>query len=382
MPHSSDPRASAHIETQGESFTVGVEEEYQIIDPETRALVPRGQQVLAEARGALGQTVQPELKRAQIEIATDVCRSLADVREMVTRSRREVIGAAQSIGCTIAAAATHPFADWAEQPFTQKPRYREIEDTYQQLAREQLICGCHIHVGLTNRDAPIHVLNRMRRWLAPLLALSANSPFWRGHHTGYASYRTELWSRWPAAGPPHHFDSSQDYRNLVQTLIDTGSVEDASKIYWDIRLPEHIDTIEIRVPDVCLTVDEAVMIAGLTRALVRTSFERVLRHDPYPIVRPELLRAAHWRAARHGLGDTLIDVEAGRAVPAAELIETLLAHVRPALEDFGDWDEVAGLMRETLARGTGADRQRRAYERARNLDDVVDFLVDETARGL
>ena len=147
-------------------------------------------------------------------------------------------------------------------------------------------------------------------------------------------------------------------------------------------MPEHIDTIEIRVPDVCLTVDEAVMIAGLTRALVRTSFERVLRHDPYPVVRPELLRAAHWRAARYGLSDTLIDVEAKRAVPAADLVETLLAHVRPALEGFGDWDEVATLTRKTLACGTGADRQRQAYARARNWVDVVDFVVDETARGL
>jgi carboxylate-amine ligase len=238
-----------------------------------------------------------------------------------------------------------------------------------------------VHVGLHDREAAIHVLNRARIWLAPLLALAANSPFWLGSDTGYASYRTQLWGRFPMAGQPALFASRAEYDALVRALVATDSIEDATKIYWDIRLPEHIDTVEMRVTDVCLTVDEAVMVAGLARALVRTCYERAQRDEPFPAARPELLHPAHWRAARYGLGADLIDVGAERAVPARELIDSLLAFVRPALEAAHDWDEVSALVHATLVRGNGAERQRAAYERAGRWEDVVDFIIAETAKG-
>jgi len=363
-------------------FTIGIEEEYQILHPQTRELHSRQDRVLPRAQRALGGEIQPELYQAQIEMATPVCRTLADVRAGIVRERRGVIAAAEREGFRIAAAGTHPFSRLDAQVITPKERYRRIAETYQHLARELVIFGCHVHVGLDDHEALVPVLNRLRVWLTPLLALSSNSPFWLGADTGYASYRSELWGRWPMAGPPGLFASRAEYDALMQALVATGSIDDATNIYWDARLPEKVKTVEVRVADVCMTVDEAVMIAGLTRALVRTCYAAAWRDEPFVPARSELLRTAHWRAARHGLEGDLIDVVGGRAFPAGELIDTFLAYVRPALEEQGDWDEVSSLVRDTVRRGTGAARQREAYRRAGRIEDIVDLVVAETARGV
>jgi glutamate---cysteine ligase / carboxylate-amine ligase len=260
-------------------------------------------------------------------------------------------------------------------------RYRGIVAVYQQLAWELVIFGCHVHVGLDDTEGAIQVLNRSRVWLAPLLALSANSPFWMGEDSGYDSFRTELWGRWPMAGQPHLFESREEHDTLVQALIDTGAIQDASRIYWDIRIPKHVPTVEFRVTDVCLTIDEAVMVAGLVRGIARTCCEAAQRNEPFPAARPELLRAAHWRAARYGLSGELIDVEACRSVPAEEVIESMLRFARPGMEASGDWEEVSALVVETLARGNGATRQREVFQRTGRLEDVVDFIVQETVCG-
>jgi glutamate---cysteine ligase / carboxylate-amine ligase len=303
------------------------------------------------------------------------------VRAELLRLRRAVMEAATEEGARIAAASTHPFSRWQEQSITPRERYRRIVEREQQLAEEQVVFGLHVHVGLEDREAAIQVMNRARVWLAPLLALSANSPFWLGADTGYASYRTQVWSRLPTAGPPALFASLVEHDALVKALVATGGAMEASQVYWDIRLPEKLETVEIRVADVCSKVDEAVMLAGLSRALVRTCHERAQRGETYSKARPELLRAAHWTASRHGLDAELVDVEAGRAVPARELIENLLTFARPALEEHGDWEEVAALANDTVDRGNGSRRQRRTYERAGRLEDVVDMLIEETAQG-
>jgi len=362
-------------------WTIGVEEEYQLINAETRELAPRSGRILPQARDVVGEEVQPELYLSQIEVATPVCHTLREVRAELVRLRRGVIEAAARDGNRVAAAGTHPFSHWDAQPLTPKDRYRGIAAEYQQIARELVIFGCHVHVGLHDPEARVEVMNRARVWLAPLLALTANSPFWLGSDTGYASFRTELWNRFPTAGPPLLFESRTDYEALVEALVATGSIEDATKIYWDVRLPERVGTVEFRVTDVCMTIDEAVMVAGLVRALVRTCHEQVLRGEPFVRARPELLRAAHWRAARYGLEAELIDVRSLRAVPAHELIEDLLSFVRPALETDAAWEEVSTLVRETMRRGTGAQRQRQEYQRTGRLEDVVDLIAAETARG-
>jgi carboxylate-amine ligase len=370
------------VSAKTEDYTLGVEEEYQIIDPETRELSRHGASVLRRARQTLGEEeVVPELHTSQIEALTPICRTLSEVRAELLRLRRAVIEAAAEEGYRIAAASTHPFSHWQEQPVTPRVRYRRIVEREQQLAEEQVVFGFHVHVGLENREAAVQVMNRLRVWLAPLLALSANSPFWLGEDTGYASYRTQVWGRLPTAGPPGFFSSLAEHDALVRVLVDTGGAKEPTQVYWDIRLPEKIETVEIRVADVCSRVDEAVMLAGLSRALVRTCCERAEREEQYPKARPELLRAAHWVASRYGLDAELVDVEDECAVPAREVIEKLLVFARPALEEHSDWEEVSALVHDTLEQGNGAGRQRRAYERAGRLEDVVDMLIEETTQG-
>ncbi len=369
------------MSTRAEGYTLGVEEEYQIVDVKTQGMSSRGDDVLRRAREVLGAGVGPELLVSQIEVMTPVCHTLAEVRSEILRLRRGVIEASAAEGSRIVAASTHPFSHWGEQEITPKERYRGIVDKFRQLAEEQLSFGFHVHVGLEDREAAVEVLNRLRPWLAPLLALSANSPFWLGEDSGYASYRTQVWGRFPTAGPPGPFASLAEHDALVEALVESGGVSDAAGIYWDARLPQKLETVEIRVADVCSKVDEAVMLAGLSRALARTCHERAEREEPYPNARPELVRAAHFVASRHGLDADLVDVEARQAVPARLMIEKLLAFTRAALEEFGDWEEVSSLVGETLAGGNGARRQRRAYERAGRLEEVVGILIKETAQG-
>ena len=365
-----------------EDYTLGVEEEYQVIDPETRALCPGAEDVLRRARRTLGENrVVPELRASQLEVLTPVCRSLSEVREELRRLRRGVIRAAQEEGVRIAAASTHPFSHWQDQPITAEGRYEKILERERRMAEEQVVFGFHVHVGLSDRETAVQTMNHARPWLAPLLALSANSPFWLGEDTGYASYRTQVWGWLPTAGPPGPFSSLAEHDALVEALVATGGAMEANQVYWDMRLPQKLETVEIRVCDVCSSMDEAVMLAGLCRALVRTCHERAERRELYPEARPEILRAAHWVASRYGLGADIVDVEAGHLAPAREVIEKLLAFTRPALEEHGDWNEVSVLVGDTLNRGNGAARQRRVYERSGELVDVVDALIEDTAKG-
>jgi glutamate---cysteine ligase / carboxylate-amine ligase len=369
------------VPAQTSDYTLGVEEEYQIIDPETRALCPRAGDVLRRARQALGEDwVVPELRASQLEVLTPVCRTLPEVRAELLRLRQGVTRAAEEEGVRVAAASTHPFSHWREQPVTAGDRYKKILERERRMAEEQVVFGFHVHVGLRDREAALQVMNHARVWLAPLLALSANSPFWLGEDTGYASYRAQIWGSIPTAGPPGYFSSLAEHDALVEKLVATGGAMEANQIYWDMRLPQELETVEIRVSDVCTSLDEAVMLAGLCHALVRTCHERSRAGESHPEVRPEILRAAHWISSRYGLEAKLVDVEAGRAAPAREVIQKLLLFVRPVLEEHDDWEEVSSLVDETLERGTGATSQRRAYERTGKLEDVVDALIEETRR--
>ncbi len=357
---------------------MGVEEEYQIVDPATRELAARQARLLPVVEKALDDAVAPELQLSMIEIATPVCGTLADVRRELVRARRDVIAAARQNESRIAAAGTHPFSAWSDQPITPKERYRKIVSDFGQVARETVIFGCHVHVGLESREIALDVMNRVRSQLSPLLALSANSPFWLGADSAYASFRTEVWSRWPMSGPPLAFASKDEYDELIATLVAAGVIEDETKIYWDVRASCRFPTLEFRATDVCMTVDEAVMLAGLTRALVRRSYLQGQRNEPAIAVRHELVRAAHWRAARYGLEGELIDARTGRSAPASEAVEAMLVDLRDALEEAGDYDEVSSLVGATLQRGNGASRQRAVFARTGHLQDVVDYIVAQT----
>jgi carboxylate-amine ligase len=234
---------------------------------------------------------------------------------------------------------------------------------------------------LSDREAAVQVMNRIRLWVAPLIALSANSPFWNGADTGYASYRSRIWGRLALSGPTTPFGSRAEYDALIEALVAAGVVSDDSSIYWDVRLNEQLQTVELKVMDACSRVDEAVMLAGLARALVRTCHEQAKHEEPYPVVRSEFLHAANRRGSRYRLDGDLLDVEAGTMRPAREMIEKLLAFARPALENCGDWEEVSSLTRETLEGGNGTKRQRETYEQTGRLEDVVDTLLEETTQG-
>lgn len=358
-----------------ERFTIGVEEEFLVIDGATGALRPDGPALLPAARARLGEGVHPELHRSQLEVNTPVAASLAEIRADVTRLRRGLVSTVAEAGHRLAATGTHPFSAWTEDPAV-NPEYEVVEREYQQLAREQIICGLHVHVGIDDPEVAITVVNGIGPWLSPVVALAANSPYWNGRDTGYASYRTELWRRWPMAGTPAPFVDRADYESLVETLFRTGSIDDHARIYWDVRPSAKFPTVEFRVADVGMTVDDTVMVAGLVRGLAATV---AAEGRPVHRVRPELLRAATWRAARYGIGGDLVDSEAGEAMPARELIDRFLDRIRPALVDLGDWDEVSDLVAGVLAGGTGADRQRRALAEAGDMKAVLDFIVAETA---
>ena len=363
-------------------ITLGVEEEFQIVDPATRQLRSRAGTVLPLAQRSLGDEVTNELYQSQIEIGTPVCQTLGEARAELKRLRKAVITAAERDGDAIAASGTHPFSRWEDQSLTPKPRYSAILEVYQQHAREQVIFGCHVHAGIEDRERAIQVMNRAARWLPPILALSANSPFWQGNDTGFASYRTELFGRFPLTGLPVAMADRAEFDRVVADLVATGIIEDASKIYWDIRPSMHFETIEFRIADVGQSVDEAILIAGLCRGVAMACQLAIDAGEPAPADRPEVLRAARWVAARHGLGGDLFDFERRAARPAAEVVEGLLTFLRPALEDLGDWDEIRALTTDLLGRGNGAQRQRAIYGRTGRFEDVVDAIIAEASRGL
>ncbi|MGB3534666.1 MAG: carboxylate-amine ligase [Microcoleaceae cyanobacterium] len=366
-----------------DNLTIGVEEEYQIINPQTRELIGRAGKIIPTAREALGEDiVQPEMHRSQIEIATSICQDLAEVRNELIRSRKAIIESAKANHQTIGAAGTHPFSHWKDQKITPKKRYQRLKEDYQHIIRDLIIFGCHVHVGIPDKNHTVAIINRARNWLSILLALGANSPFWLGEETGYASYRTELWYRFPLTGPPPAFNNYQDYQELVQSLIQTGVIQDPTTIYWDLRISDKFPTIEFRVTDICLTINEAVMIAGLIRGLVLTCYREIENQQSLVLVHPELLKTAHWNAARYGLESDLIDVIEKRSIPATELVNQFLNYIRPALEELGDWEEISSLVQKTLTDGNAAQRQAQVYQRTGSWTDVVDYIIEQTASGI
>jgi glutamate---cysteine ligase / carboxylate-amine ligase len=363
-------------EVSAGDVTVGVEEEFCVVDAETGVLRPVADEVLPLAKSALGDQVEAELNLAQIETGTKVCTTLGEVRAELERLRTGLREAAAQVGCSVVSAGTHPTAHPGDSGVNPaKERYRRLERDFQAVAREQLVNGCHVHIGVSDRDLAIAVLDRIRPWLPTVVALAANSPFWAGADSGYASYRTEVWSRWPLTGMPAPFASRAEFDDLIASLQAVEALPDATFLYWDVRPSARYDTLEFRAADACLTVDDGVMVAGLWRAIARTAADEARAGVPPPALRNELLQAARWRAARYGVEGGLVDLEECRTAPAGEVVERLLAHVRPALEEAGDWDEVRALVDRALGGGNGAVRQRAALARRGEMADVLALLL-------
>lgn len=359
---------------------MGVEEEYFLVDSNSFALRPRGQSIVLAAKEVLGENVKFEMSTAQAEIATDICEDISTLSNELRSLRSRLDGVAQQLGTRIAAVGTHPFSDWVGQGITQESRYLDIEEQYQQLAWEQLVSGCHVHVGISDRQLAIDIMLRARPWLPAMLALFANSPYWQGVDTRYASYRCEVFGRWPTAGMPPPLRTVEEYEAMVNDLL-TAGMGDASFLYWDLRPSSRYPTLEFRVADVCASVDETVALAALVRALVETCANDVENDAPLVIPRDQLLRVARWRAARYGLRGQLVDVETPNLVAAGHVVRKLLELVRPILERRGEWNFVELTVRGLLGQGNGAERQRTCFNRTGDLHAVMQEIVDTTVEA-
>lgn len=376
--------------------SVGVEEELLVVDP-AGVPVPKGPEALevaarrgegedtgahdraerGEGDGADPGHLMPELKAQQMELGTRVCTDLADLEGELRFWRGRAESAARAVGAHVAALATSPVH--VEPVATEGERYGRIVEVFDRTARDVLTCGCHVHVSVADDEEGVAVLNRIRGWLPVLTALTANSPFWRGADTGYASFRSQVWNRWPSAGPNEPFADAADYHRLVGAVLATGTVLDDGMVYFDARLSATWPTVEVRTPDVALHVEDAVTLAGLVRALVETGARDAADGRPVPDVRTEVLRVAAWRASRSGLAGDLVHPATGTPAPAADVLDDLLQHVRPALRDTGDEQRVDDGIAALLRRGTGADLQRRVHRETGDLAAVARAAVGLTA---
>jgi len=360
--------------------TLGVEEEYHLVASAT-GLLADAPEVLDAAAALLGEQAQGEISTSQLEVATPVCTSLAEVREHLRRLRRGAAEAARQSGCGLLASGTHPVSTWRDQRLSEAERYQHLHDRWGLLALQQLIVGCHVHVSVHDPELAVQVLDRLRPDLPLLLALSGSSPYWEGVDTGYASYRTQWYSRFPVTGLPEHFGSRAAYDATVAQLVAAGIADDASHLYWDVRPATRYPTVEVRVADTMPLLDDVVLHAGLARALVQQAAADAVAGLPAPELRPEVGRAARWRAARYGLEGELLDARRGELRAPADLVRDLLARVHGPLADSGDLDEVAALAQAALARGTSAARQRDVHARTGDLLAVVRSVMAESEQG-
>ena len=362
--------------------TVGVEEEFLLVDTVSRTAVPCAPAVLARARALFGpDQVQAELFSTQVEIASRPCSGLADLRADLYRLRRGVADAARVVGCRPVASGTAVLQAAVPVGVTDEPRYRRLADTFGPAAQAQKegVCGCHVHVGIDDRNEAVQVGNMLRPWLPVLGAIAANSPFRHGRDSGYASTRALIWSNWPTAGPAPYFASAKAYDALVDVLVDSGMLLDRRMVYWYTRLSEHCPTLEIRVADVNADLNTVVLLSALVRGLCGALLSRVRAGGPAPAVSDELLNAAHWRAAHDGLDGLGLDLVARRLRPVWELVEQLVEQAAPGLEAAGDGGTVLSLLERLRRLGGGTARQRAAYGRRGELFDVVDDLAAATA---
>ena len=373
------------------SFTVGIEEEYLLVDRAGRDLAADPPDTLLTEVGRLlgADQVAPEFLRSQIEIGTKVCKTVKEAQADLCRLRKGVAEVAGRYGLAPIAASTHPFANWIEQQPTDKERYSILARDFQSVARRLLICGTHVHVGIEDDDLRIDLMNQASYFLPHLLALSTSSPFWQGHDTGLLSYRLSVFNELPRTGLPEHFDSFAEFQRHVRVMIDCGLLEDASKLWWDLRPSCRFPTLEMRITDVCTRLEDAVTIAALYLCLLRMLYRLRRSNQRWRQYAPMLIRENRWRAQRYGLDEGMVDFGRQKVVGFTELLDELLYLVRDDAAFF-DVEREVGNARAILERGTSAHRQLRVYHdaladgrsRREALDAVVDHLIAETVSGL
>ncbi|WP_428646593.1 carboxylate-amine ligase [Roseibium sp.] len=372
------------------SFTIGVEEEYLLVDKATRKLASSPPPELFKAcESALAGSVSPEFLRCQIEVGTPVCETLSQVREELGYFRRTIAREAAAFNLAPIAASTHPFAEWTDQAHTDKERYNELARSMQVVAKRMVICGMHVHIGIENEELRIELFNQLAYFLPHLLALSTSSPFWRGRNTGLKSYRLSVFNELPRTGLPPGFESNFEYRHTVDVLTRAGAIEDATKIWWDLRPSDRFPTLEMRITDVCTRLDDAVAIAALYRCLCRMLYRLRSANQSWRRYSRFLIAENRWQAQRHGTAARMIDFGRNESLPFEALAEELVTLVHEDAIHFGCEAELEHV-REIAARGTSAEKQLElageipedGHLPQETLEQIVDHLVEETQSGL
>jgi glutamate---cysteine ligase / carboxylate-amine ligase len=363
------------------SFTLGVEEEFQIVDPQSGDLRSHVSELLASSAPMLGDQIKREMHQSIVEVGTKICADVNELSDEIYRNRRELASAAERVGLAVAAAGTHPFSRWEDQIISPGVRYDNIVEELQQLARSLLIFGLHVHVGLPDRSVMIDLMNEVRYFLPHLLALSTSSPFWMGRDTGLKSYRTTIFRRFPRTGVPDHFDSWSEYENYIQLLVDLHSIDDAKKIWWDVRPHPTFGTLEFRVCDVPTRPETAVMLGALVQAIVVKLYRLRVRNQGFRLYRRALIEENKWRAARYGLDGKLIDFGRRAEVPMRDLAVELLEFIDDVVDDLGSRKAVEHV-HVVLREGTSADQQLAVFRQTGDLKAVVQHVIRQTQDGV
>ena len=362
-------------------FTLGIEEEYQVIDPATRELTSHDQQIVTNAAKSLNDQVKAEMHQAVVEVGTNICQDIQDAKQQVTHLRRSISNTAGELGYKIGAAGTHPFSKWETQMLTPNPRYDEIINELQDTARSNLIFGLHVHVGMEDRNMAVHLVNAMRYFLPHLYALSTNSPFWEGRNTGFKSFRSKVFDKFPRTGIPGVFDNYSQYENYVNLLVKTNCIDNPKKIWWDIRIHPVFPTLEVRICDVPMTVDETICIAALIQALVAKLYKLREQNLNFMVYHRALINENKWRAGRYGIDGKMIDFGHEKEVETKLLMHEFVDFLDDVLDELGSRKEVEYVFK-MLENGTGADRQLKVYEETKSLVKVVDYITEQTILGL
>lgn len=362
-------------------FTIGVEEEFQIIDPATCELRSHVMQLVSAASPDILDQVKHEMHQSIVETGTRICENVGELRIEMHRTRGELVAAAERAGLQVAAAGTHPFSSWIDQVISPGERYQHIVEELQQLARSLLIFGMHVHVAMPDKQTTIDIMNMARYFLPHLLALSTSSPFWMGRNTGLKSFRTTVFRRFPRTGVPEQFQSWSEYENFVNLLVKLNCIDTGKKIWWDVRPHPTFGTLEFRMCDVTTRIEEAVAIAALTQAIVVKLHRLYTSNQSWRVYRRALIEENKWRAARYGIEGKLIDFGKEAEVPMRELIPELLELVDDVVDDLGSRSAVE-YINTMLREGTSAERQLRVFQESGDLKAVVRHLVAETKRGV
>jgi len=364
------------------TFTIGIEEEYQTIDPETRDLRSHIQvELLEKGKTLLQERVKAELHQSVVEVGTGICKNIKEAKAEVKMFRRDIGRLAKENGLRLASVATHPFSDWRTQEIHPDERYKNIVEDMQLVARANLIFGLHVHIGIEDRETAIHMMNHARYFLPHILALSTNSPFWLGMNTGLKSYRCKVFDKFPRTNIPDYFPSWGEYENFIKLLIKTNCIDNAKKIWWDIRPHPFFNTIEFRVCDIPMRADETIALAALIQATVAKLYKLYSANQGFRLYRRALIMENKWRAARYGLGGKLIDFGKQKEVPARDLIHEYLDFVDDVLDELDSREEI-NYIHNILEQGSGADRQLRVFQETGDLKKVVDYIIEETEAGL